>query len=174
MKTSQLILISTWFQILWFMAILGTEKWQWVTLSLVVFTIVVSAKYGALRLDRLLLLFIIGLTIDHTNTFFGLFEFLTAGFPIWLAALWGIFLWYANYLVPILNRYPFWAVSIVTGLSGALSYFAGMKLGAVQFPFDFTLTFMILFAEWALMIIVIKRVYRYEYHATNIRSGARH
>jgi hypothetical protein len=62
----------------------------------------------------------------------------------------------------------------VTGLSGALSYFAGMKLGAVQFPFDSTLTFMILFAEWALMIIVIKRVYRYEYHATNIRSGARH
>lgn len=173
MTTQRLLLISTWFQIVWFLAVVGREPWQLLTVSLVALTLLISVRSTHFKLARFLLLFAFGVFVDYLNLSLGLFSFESSSFPIWLGALWAIFLWYAYYLLPLLNRYPFGLVSMLCGVAGALSYFAGMKLGAVQFPIGAGATLAVLFAEWVLIINVINKGYGHESDPENDSRSVR-
>lgn len=172
MSARRLILLSTWFQLIWFLAILGREEWLWLTLSLVFVTQVLTVGLSQIRLGAWLGLLGLGVCIDYANYYFGLFQFEPSRFPIWLILLWAIFLWYANYLTPILNQYHPVLVSLVSGIAGAMSYFAGMKLQAVAFPHGNVTTLLVLFIEWSLLIIVIKKVYSHEPSLSVDQKGA--
>ncbi len=50
-------------------------------------------------------------------------------------------------------------VSIVGGLGGTASYFAGYKLQAVEFGFSTGATLAMLFVEWCVMMLLILKVY---------------
>lgn len=152
----RLLLISTWFQLLWFVAVLGTADWQWVLLMAVVYTIGLAPPNS---FKNYMMVFAIGVVLDGLNSAFGLFLFPTAYIPIWLIGLWGIFAWYASYLVLFVSQYPRYVVNIVGGIAGAMSYIAGEKLGAVQLGYDLPVVGIVLFVQWSCLTAVIMRIY---------------
>lgn len=66
-----------------------------------------------------------------------------------------IFIWYAYQMKPVLTLYPIWAVTVVGALGAAGSYFAGLKLGAVEWPLSNSLTFAVVTVEWIILFSVI-------------------
>ncbi|KOO16432.1 zinc ABC transporter permease [Vibrio xuii] len=158
----RLILLSTWFQLLWFLAVLGREQWQYLTLALVVTTLLFSVMNKSIEWKKLSAIVVFGILLDYFNIGIGWFVFEQAGIPFWLIALWGIFAWYAYFLYPILNQYPTPIVLTIGGIAGFLSYFAGSKLGAVSFGLSLSATGLILVFEWVIVMAVILKVYGYE------------
>lgn len=172
MSTQRLIIYSTWFQVIWFLAILGQYDWQLLTLCFTAGTLALSIKYENLKLARWFSLLVVGVALDYINFLTGLFQFNRDSFPLWLVGVWAIFLWYAFYLIPILNRYPVWLVSVMSGGAAVMSYLAGMKLNAVSFPMALPTTLVILFLEWVVMINIIRKVYSYERCIQGNQKGA--
>lgn len=158
----QLLIISTWFQAVWFLAVVGQYQMQYLTLLLAAATVAVSILKANLNWARFALVVVLGVAVDYTNLVLGLLEFQNHQFPIWLLALWLIFAWYANFLYPILSRYPITIVSIVGGIGGTLSYLAGRALGAVAFGQPTQIMVAVLLVEWTLIIGIIIKVYGYE------------
>ncbi|MDN3609678.1 DUF2878 domain-containing protein [Vibrio ostreicida] len=170
MSTWRLLIYSCWFQSLWFVAILGKESLQWLLVVMVLATYIYSYSVMSIKLFRLLLLSVVGVVVDVGNMVFGLFSFYQGGFPIWLVALWLIFVWYAYFLAPLLTRYPIALVSIVGGCAGVLSYFAGYKLGAVAFPLNTLNTLCVLLVEWVMLMTLIVKVFGYDLKKTVVHS----
>lgn len=168
MSVKQLLFVSTWFQILWFVAVIGRESWQWLALIVVTLTWVASYFLSRFNLARCALIVILGVAVDSLNMAMGWFNFSSPTIPLWLLALWGIFSWYAFYLHPIVSRFPLSAVSMIGGGAGALSYLAGAKLGAVSFEMPTLPMIAILFVEWVVVVYLIMRVLGYE---SRTRSG---
>ena len=167
MSVKQLLLVSTWFQIIWLVAVVGNDNWQWLTVSLVTLTIVISYLYAGFHLFKPAIVVLLGITLDYLNLSVGLFEFDAPSFPLWLVGLWGIFAWYAFYLQSVLTRYPLYLVSLVGGIGGSLSYVAGANLGAVTFSLPLPYMFAILFLQWFAVVYVIMKVLGHENRDTN-------
>lgn len=155
----KVFLASTWFQLCWFAAVLGTYQWQWVTLFLTLATLLYCLKTDASSLKSIGVIVTIGLVLDTLNQQLSVFVFPTLWLPVWLLCLWVLFSWYAYQLKSILYRFPKTYVSIVGGLGGTASYFAGYKLQAVEFGFSVGTTLIILFVEWCAMMLLILKVY---------------
>ena len=155
----KVFLASTWFQLCWFAAVLGTYQWQWVTLFLTLATLLSCLKSDASSLKSIGVIVTSGLVLDTLNQQLSVFVFPTPWLPVWLLCLWVLFSWYAYQLKSILYRFPKTYVSIVGGLGGTASYFAGYKLQAVEFGFNTSITLAILFVEWSLVMLLILRVY---------------
>lgn len=155
----KVFLASTWFQLCWFAAVLGTYQWQWVTLVLTLATLLYCLKTDASSLKSIGVITTIGLVLDTLNQQLSVFVFPTLWLPVWLLCLWVLFSWYAYQLKSILYRFPKTYVSIVGGLGGTASYLAGYKLQAVEFGFSVGTTLMILFVEWCAMMLLILKVY---------------
>lgn len=150
-----LLLSSFWFQLLWFAAVLGREQYQWPLLLVVCLTCLVSLWRSDIPLSFVLGLLVAGLAIDSLNQHYHLLEFTSSHLPLWLAGLWLIFAWYCWQLRHLLIRLPLLIVSMAGAAGGAASYFAGYKLGAVEWPKDHTDTFLILFSEWFLLSLAV-------------------
>jgi hypothetical protein len=150
-----LLLSSLWFQLLWLAAVLGREHWQWPLLSTICLTCLISLWRGDIPLSFIAGVLFTGLFIDSINQQLSLLEFTTSYLPLWLAGLWLIFAWYCWQLRFLLIRLPLLLVSMAGAAGGALSYFAGYKLGAVEWPKDHTDTFFILFSEWFLLSLAV-------------------
>jgi len=163
----RLLIVSTWFQIIWFGAILGRDDWQYLTLFVVVITLLASFYKGLVPWPKLALVVSIGVLVDFSHYSLGLFQFEQLHFPLWLFALWLIFAWYAAFLLPFLSQYPLPLVATVGGIAGTLSYVAGEKLGAVTFGLPIFSMTAILMIEWTLLTALIIRVYGYENHINN-------
>ena len=159
-KGWQLVLISSWFQCIWLLSVLGQERFQWLAVSITLATIVLTYRPLAFSMTKLILLLLVGLGIDSVNVASQLLIFDVALLPVWLLALWGIFAWYALFLAKFLTHYPVLLVSVVGGVAGALSYFAGFKIGAVTLGFSLPVTLAILCAEWVLIVLLILRMER--------------
>ncbi|SJL83309.1 DUF2878 domain-containing protein [Vibrio palustris] len=148
----QLLVISIWFQALWFMAVLGQTEWQWGSTALLGVTLVASLKCNQSRWRWWAGVTLIGIVLDSLNTLLGLFQFTTAVIPIWLMVLWGAFAWYSWYLMPIMTRWPRPIQVLGSGLSGSLSYLAGAHWQAVELPQGQVISVIILILEWAILI----------------------
>ncbi|MGR5166546.1 DUF2878 domain-containing protein [Vibrio astriarenae] len=148
------VIISVWFQAIWFLAVVGRES----TLIVLIVTLILGGCLAA-RLYQigwigLSLLVGLGFTVDTLNTFLELLQFQTPWLPVWLLCLWLAFALYAFVLLPQLNRFPKWAVLCVGGLGGSLSYLAGLKFGAVTTTFSTKSFVSVLFVEWVLMLAI--------------------
>jgi hypothetical protein len=158
----RVFIASTWFQLIWFAAVLGTYQWQWLTLLLTLVTVVYCWKTDRSSLKSIASIVTTGLVLDTLNQQFSVFIFPTQWLPVWLLCLWVLFSWYAYQLKSILYRFPKTYVSIVGGLGGTVSYFAGYKFQAVEFGFSISTTLAFLFVEWCAMMLLILRVYANE------------
>lgn len=150
---------SIWFQICWFAAVLGTYQWQWFTVFLTLLTVAYCVLSDANSLKRIAVVTIIGLVVDSLNQQFSLLIFQPDWLPVWLLCLWVVFAWYACQLKSVLHRFPKTYVSIVGGVGGVASYYAGYKLQAVEFGYSVSFTVMILFMEWCAVMVLILKVY---------------
>ncbi|GAD78992.1 DUF2878 domain-containing protein [Vibrio ezurae] len=153
-----LLLTSIWFQCLWFLAVVGQQSTQLLLLVCVVATVVFSYRYRGIPLSWLLMIVSAGVAMDIMHGVTGLFVFAslpTAGIPLWLALLWVSFAWYAYHMRALLIRFPFAIVCMVGALGAASSYFAGLQLGAVQWPYSHAMTFVIVALEWAFIFALI-------------------
>jgi hypothetical protein len=156
------VLISIWFQALWFIAVLGRADEQALLMFLITLTLALNLKVSTLPMSKILVLVVTGICVDQLNIVFNVLDFGETTFiPIWLVGLWVAFQWYANYLLPIVDRFSTWAVMAICAAGGSASYFAGMKFGAVEWPLDTAVTLVILGIEWALMSLVIVKVHGY-------------
>ncbi|MGY0615686.1 DUF2878 domain-containing protein [Vibrio sp. FJH11] len=155
----KVLLASTWFQVCWFAAVLGTYQWQWFTLGFTLVTIAYCALLDAASLKVITIVTLVGLVLDSLNQQFTLLIFPSVWLPVWLLCLWFVFAWYACQLKSVLYRLPKIYVSIIGGIGGAASYFAGYKLQAVEFGYDVYFTLMVLFVEWFVVTLLILRVY---------------
>ncbi len=153
----KLFLMSLWFQALWFLAVVGRQEY----LILLVGAVIATYAFTLRQLQGGLIFFsvIIGLGLDSLNSSLHILEFERAGLPLWLIALWVIFAWYLFQMRQVLTKYPPTAVALVGALGGAMSYFAGYKLGAVQWPLGNLITFTILLFEWLLFFICVQKIY---------------
>lgn len=163
----RLLIISIWFEVVWFCAVIGNYSLQTVTIALVAATLLFSAFKLPLNWFKCAIVFAVGLAIDYGNFALGIFEFQSDRFPVWLVALWAIFVWYTYFLYPLVSQYPLALVSVVGGIAGTLSYVAGESLGAVSFGTSVIMTTGILLIEWTLIIALIMKVYGYEVRNSN-------
>jgi hypothetical protein len=140
------------------MAVLGQDKWQLLLVALVAITVVMASYFDRRAVLSMAVIFLSGLVIDSLNLYSGVLVFNQDVLPLWLIALWAAFGWYAVVLFSVVNRYPLFLVSIVGGIAGALSYFAGLKIGAVSWSFSPIATSLILFLEWTLLMALVVRI----------------
>lgn len=158
----KLVLISIWFQALWFIAVLGRKDEQALLLLLIGLTIAISFKVSKWPMSKMLVLVGIGICVDQLNIVFNVLNFGGATvIPVWLVGLWLAFQWYAVYLLPVVKRLSIFAVMAICAVGGSASYFAGMKFGAVEWPLDTAVTLAILGCEWALLSLIIVKVHGY-------------
>jgi hypothetical protein len=145
----------------WFLAVIGQEHTQYLLTIAIVATYVWSIKNNQINGLWLLGFIVLGLGVDTVNLLLGLFEFNSGWLPSWLVLLWCIFVWYAYQMRSVLMRFPFLLVCSVGAIGAAASYFAGLKLGAVQWPIHTGLTFAVVTFEWGVlfsfMIVTLKR-----------------
>ncbi|WP_337983902.1 DUF2878 domain-containing protein [Vibrio inusitatus] len=155
MMNKELLVKSIWFQGLWFLAVIGRDSTFFLLLLAVGATLVYSVKKEQINLAWLATLVLIGIVLDTFHGFIGLFLFPQSWIPAWLILLWVIFIWYAYQMKTILTRFPLPIVSMIGALGAAGSYFAGLKLGAVQWPYSDEMTFVVLTIEWFLLFALV-------------------
>ncbi|PFG55892.1 uncharacterized protein DUF2878 [Vibrio sp. ES.051] len=155
----RVFIASIWFQLCWFSAVIGTYHLQWVTFALTITTILYCIKTDIASLRGIAVITVSGLVLDTLNQQISVFVFPTLWLPVWLMCLWVLFSWYAYQLRSVLYRFPKTYVSIIGGIGGVVSYYAGFKLQAVEFGFSTGVTLIILFAEWVAMMLLILKVY---------------
>lgn len=155
----RLLLVSTWFQLGWFLCVLGKETWQWAALGYVIATLLWNWKTQPRQLKSIAIVAISGTVLDSINQQVELLNFVSDALPLWMVCLWWLFAWYASQLILVIRRFRRAQVCAIGGIAGALSYIAGEQLGAVQFGYGFLLTALILLMQWILITFCILKVY---------------
>ncbi|WP_165311709.1 DUF2878 domain-containing protein [Vibrio ziniensis] len=167
---NRLFVVSLWFQLIWFLAVLGQESWQWLTLGFGVVTLCYAAYSRQEDIGKILLLGIGGVALDSFNSAVGLLVFKSAHVPLWLAVLWFVFVWYAREWVPKLAQYPKVWVMFLVGLGGALSYWAGYRFSAVEFSLPLAGALLFIALQWCGVTWLIMRMFTNDYSTSNNAS----
>ncbi|EPF7650992.1 DUF2878 domain-containing protein [Vibrio vulnificus] len=157
-----LILASAWFNLVWFLAVIGTEQWQWVTLCFALMTLGYQYRVDPKTWKATLLIAVVGCLVDSLNQYLSIFQFTSTFLPVWLLSLWVVFAWYAYHLKRILLRFAPFYVLTAGALGGCLSYYAGYKLNAVTYGYSVLITASIVFLEWAIITLFIIKVLRHD------------
>lgn len=144
------------FQVLWFAAVLGRDPWSWLLVLLLTAHVLLCSDRKT-ELKVMLLCAGLGSAVDIALTLMGVFVFTPAPsvlpIPFWLIALWLGFAATLRHSLSYLLKRPVIAVP-AAGLTAPFSYFAAMRLGAVDFGFSTPFTLVLLGVLWAAMMAV--------------------
>ena len=151
MKRSFLLINFVFFQLTWFICVLGGDEWLILALGLLVCHFLLSSRKRS-DLVVMTLIGIIGICVDFVLTLIGIFQFSEVLFPLWLVVLWAMFALTFNHSMAWIKRRPLYQQSVLGALGGASSYYAGMRLGAVDFGFDVVITMLVLLLLWGLLV----------------------
>ncbi|MGB5397710.1 MAG: DUF2878 domain-containing protein [Gammaproteobacteria bacterium] len=157
------------FQLGWFACVLGGANADYAWLgSLIVVAIIVVHLIRALRpADELMLVIacsLIGTFWDSALTLAGLYQF-NAGVlingmaPHWLIAMWALFATTLNVSMKWMHE-RYLLAAVFGGLGGPLAYFAGHKLGAVDFNPPL-ITLVIIGIGWSLIMPLLVYLTRF-------------
>jgi len=157
MTIRELLIVGVVFNSYWLLAVLGQSHYQWL---LVICLLGCWWLYrGAWRFA--LILGTAGILMDTVLSQLGLFQFQTAILPLWLVLLWlgfGSFVWVMRRTIAV---YSYYVVIGIGGVGGMMSYLAGYRLGAVNWPLGIAITAMIVLVIWlcfsALMLKLLSR-----------------
>ncbi|WDE04190.1 DUF2878 domain-containing protein [Thalassomonas viridans] len=117
------------------------------------------SRNSKLESRYVLLVTILGTTIDSLLMNFGVFDFAQTGFivPFWLIMIWLSFALTLNSSLKFLQRH-----TLIQFLAGAvfppLSYFAGYALGAVSFGYSTLFTLLLLSLIWSQLMVLLFRL----------------
>ncbi|MBX2848109.1 MAG: DUF2878 domain-containing protein [Acidiferrobacterales bacterium] len=153
------------FQALWLSAVYGSAKgWLWPCIVLVIILAMWQLQpVRRAKSDKKLVLIaiIMGLVIDSIWINLGIMEFTNKtpiGWisPIWILALWIGFALTINHSLSFLKIHPL--LPILLGLiSAPLSYYAGKRLGAVEYNYDALLVSAYIGLAWAIALPLLVR-----------------
>lgn len=140
------------FQMGWFACVMGGDSlWLLVPLAALVIHLLWISRWsdeGRLILSVVLL----GTTVDSTLRWLGVFDFTDVAplIPLWLMLLWALLATTLRHCLAWSAK-PWWLASILGGLGGPLSYYAGSQLAGVQFPYGPWPTLVGIGLLWALL-----------------------
>lgn len=141
------------FQAIWFTSIWFGNDLIWLALLLIL-AHVYWVEVKEVELTLLLGCATIGIGIDSFFTVTGVYIFTPVPqflpIPLWLVAIWLGFAATLRHSLRYLMNNTLWAI-IAGAVAGPLSYFAGQRLGAVEFGYDIATTLIILSVTWALL-----------------------
>ena len=151
---------ALWFQCVWFSTVLGREGFLPVAIALIALHVWLTRDYRN-ELRQLALVGGIGVAADSLLSLAGIYQF--AGdvvIPLWLICLWLAF-------AAALGRSLAWLAArpIVASLAGAiafpLNYWAGQRLGAVDFGYSLSSTLTVLALTWGTLLPLMFRLTAY-------------
>jgi hypothetical protein len=149
------------FQVLWFLAVLGREDWQWLLLMTVAVLWFLLFRQRAQGVLPLLVLSLFGILVDSLNLYWGVLEFGQPRLPLWMLGLWLLFSWYLAFLGPVMNRFSPHLVLIAYMVGGSLSYFAAIRLFAATTSYSLPITLTVLACEWLVIGVIAIRAIHY-------------
>ncbi|KZM39939.1 hypothetical protein OA92_17855 [Marinomonas sp. SBI22] len=110
---------------------------------------------------KLLALIGVGICIDSLHFYLGTFKADTRFFPIWLIMLWAMFSISFNHSFNWFTKQTYWLLALVGAVGGTLSYWGGIKAGALSNSDLSTSTSLIYLAlSWAIVFPLLVKVYR--------------
>lgn len=159
---------------MWFVAVFFTVSGQiFLIFSLLLhFYLSPNRKYD---LASLITISLLGGAVDLLLSWLGLMIFPEAVLlPVWLVLLWTHFAVALNHGMSWLNKIPVYLQVVFGGLFGPLSYYAGYKFGAVDFPLPHLQTLFILIVIWSTLLpvcLLISRIYGDYYDDSKQKSS---
>ncbi len=160
MKHYFALINAAWFQLAWFAAIIYKQQAvPWLIASILAHLMVSPTR----KSDALLIIIIsvIGLLGDSILSFTEVFNFEhNAIMPMWLVMVWMHFSIALNHSLKWLGRFHLWILALIGAAVGPINYFAGNKLGAVEFTFPLIFTLIVIAVIWAVnlpVFIIIQR-----------------
>ena len=138
------------FQLGWFACVLGGNS-LWLLLAggaLLAHLLWISRSLAQVRLIAVVC--VLGSTVDSLLLNAGVFAFKQPGvlIPFWLVLLWALLAITLNHFLAWTAK-PLWRAILLGAIGGPLSYYAGQRLGAVQFPMGLWPTLLGLSLLWA-------------------------
>lgn len=149
------ILNAVLYQLIWFVCILGTGRYQWLGLLLLALHFILSKRR---RDDAILMVkvVLIGLVVDGLLKALGLFSFTADAFPIplWLITIWAAFATMPHHSLSWLKRRT--PLAILFGATGGpLAYWAGVRLDAASFGWSTPLSLFCLALVWGTLFPLV-------------------
>jgi len=148
---------ALWFQTTWFFAVLGRDAMLPATLSLIALHLVL-ARNTTRELLQLSSLAAIGISVDAILHGVGIYQF--AGnvlVPLWLCGLWLAFATTLSRSLAFLGQRP-WLAALAGAVALPLNYWAGQRLGAVEFGYALPVTLVVISLTWGIMLPVLYRL----------------
>ena len=154
------------FQGLWFAAVLGSANgllWPSIAIctALLAWQLHPSNRHPN-DLKVVLVAVAMGLVVDSLWVSAGLLEFtdqrpIQGISPLWIMALWVGFALTINHSLSWLKNHPLLPI-LSGGIGGPLSYYAGLRFGAVEYLADPLLVTVCLAVAWAAEMVILVRV----------------
>jgi len=162
---STVIINAILFQITWFACALGSAKgltWPAIAsfAALAVYQLQERRRHS-MDIKLLLLSIALGLIVDSFWVQTGMISFTENGpinqiAPLWIIMLWMAFALTINHSLYWLKKHPL--LPALMGLfGGPMSYFAGIKFGALEYQANFLLVSLSLAITWAISLTILVR-----------------
>ncbi|PLW83674.1 DUF2878 domain-containing protein [Kineobactrum sediminis] len=149
--TDKLWFNAIWFQSLWFCAVLGRDELLPATLAIIALhLLLVPRRFDELR--QLAVLGGLGISVDAGLSLSGVFVFPGGVLvPLWLCCLWLAFATTLGRSLAAFGPRP-WLAAIAGGVVVPLNYFAGSRLGAVEFGLPLWQSLLVMALIWSALL----------------------
>ena len=144
------------FNLLWIGLVLGRDSLIHLTLPSLLIYLACLLRIGDLKLHQILLPALIGIMIDSSLTFFGIFIFTESSLivPFWLIVLWVNFSTTLNLSLSFIGKKKLVAFGLgATALP--FNYTVGERLGAVTFGEPYLFSILILVLVWSVSFPIL-------------------
>jgi hypothetical protein len=160
------IINAVMFQTLWFACVVGSANkllWPSIVAGIVMlFWQLSPARRHRTDLLVLLAAILLGLIIDTGWTIFGVMEFTDPRpvqpiAPIWILIMWVGFALTINHSMMWMQKHALMP-ALLGFVGGPMAYYAGLKLGAVEFLLDFWTVIALLGVVWAIALTILVKI----------------
>jgi hypothetical protein len=148
---------ALWFQSIWFCAVLGRQDLAPVIAAFLLVHLALVRDFSR-ELLQLSTVALLGIGVDACFSLIGFYQFSSGALvPLWLCGLWVAFAAVTGRSLAFLGNRP-----ALTSLAGAvafpLNYWAGARLGAVDFGYPLVITLAVISLVWAIMLPAMFRL----------------
>lgn len=145
------------FQLIWIAAVAFQSQGLWGCIALLILHFIISPQRRS-DIGAIYKAVILGIAVDMTLMFSGVFIFPQGFFPVWLACLWAGFALALRHSLGWLYQKPLFLQSGLGAVGGSVSYLAGAKLGAVQLGLGTIISGALLLIIWAALLPVLLKL----------------
>ncbi|MBW0235514.1 MULTISPECIES: DUF2878 domain-containing protein [Pseudomonas] len=144
------------FQLGWFACVLGGNSLWLLLAGAALLAHLLWIRRTRAEVHLVIAVCVLGTAVDSVLMNTGVFVFKHSGvlIPFWLMLLWALLAITLNHCLAWTAK-PLWRALLLGAFGGPLSYYAGQRLGAVQFPLGLWPTLMVLAVLWAVLFAAL-------------------